>query len=93
MAKSYEPSEVRKRLEKEIESGNPIIIGSAGNGLMAKLDEERVPFYDLEKEEVLFESIRNNLNDSIKLKELDTDINDPEFAIRIAETLDEMINQ
>lgn len=40
MAKRYKPSEVRKRLEKEIESGNPIIIGSAGNGLMAKLEEK-----------------------------------------------------
>lgn len=39
MVKSYGRTEVLARLQKEIDAGRPVIISSAGDGLMAKLEE------------------------------------------------------
>ncbi len=46
-------------------------------------------FYDPDADEALFEALRTNLDDSIDLIEMDTDINDPEFAIAMAKKLDQ----
>ena len=49
---------------------------------------EGQPFYDPEADAALFEAIRDHLPDSVDLVEMDCDINDPEFAKAMADTLD-----
>ena len=46
-------------------------------------------FNDPEADRALFESLRTNLDASIEVIEIDTDINDPEFGLAMAEKLDE----
>ncbi|QNB46374.1 UPF0261 family protein [Thermanaerosceptrum fracticalcis] len=52
---------------------------------------EGKPFYDPDADKALFEAIRVNLDPRIELVEMDTDINDPEFALYLARSLDEMM--
>ncbi|HEY5388848.1 MAG TPA: phosphoenolpyruvate hydrolase family protein, partial [Thermoleophilia bacterium] len=40
MGKRYTPAEVRLRLLKTLDEGQPIIIGGAGDGFTAKLEEK-----------------------------------------------------
>ena len=47
-------------------------------------------FYDPAADQELFETLREHLADSVELVELDTDINDPEFAVAMAKRLDEL---
>ncbi len=49
---------------------------------------EGQPFYDPDADAALFDAIRKNLPDSVDLVEMDCDINDPEFAKAMADTLD-----
>jgi uncharacterized protein (UPF0261 family) len=49
---------------------------------------EGQPFYDPEADAALFGAIRDHLPDSVDLVEMDCDINDPEFAKAMADTLD-----
>ncbi len=53
------------------------------------IDTEGQPFHDPEADEALFEALRENLNENVEVRELDTDINDPEFARAMAERLHE----
>ncbi len=50
---------------------------------------EGQPFYDPEADEALFGALRENLGENVELIEMDTDINDPEFARAMAEKLHE----
>ncbi|MBL9114296.1 MAG: Tm-1-like ATP-binding domain-containing protein [Verrucomicrobiaceae bacterium] len=49
------------------------------------------PFHDPEADQALFQSIKQHLSPKVKLKELDTEINSPEFAKACAESLLEMM--
>ncbi len=46
-------------------------------------------FHDPEADEALFEAIRANIKDDVEVVEIDTHINDPEFAVAMAEKLHE----
>jgi len=46
-------------------------------------------FYDRAADLALFESLREHLGPSVEVVEMDTDINDPEFAVAMATRLDE----
>jgi uncharacterized protein (UPF0261 family) len=46
-------------------------------------------FHDPQADEALFEALRTNLDERIELVEMDTDINDPDFAIAMAMKIDE----
>jgi len=50
---------------------------------------EGAVFYDPDADRALFESLREHLAPSVEVIEMDTDINDPEFAVAMAEKLDE----
>jgi uncharacterized protein (UPF0261 family) len=52
---------------------------------------EGQPFYDAEADAALFASLRDTLADSVEVHEVDTDINDPEFAVAMADRLHELI--
>ncbi|MEF8881128.1 MAG: Tm-1-like ATP-binding domain-containing protein [Halapricum sp.] len=56
---------------------------------VSMIDVEGEDFYDPEADEALFDAIRENLDDDIELVEMETDINDDDFALAMAETLDE----
>lgn len=57
------------------------------NGV-SMIDVEGQPFYDAEADKVLFDTLRTELADSnVEIVELDTDINDKEFAVAAAKKL------
>jgi uncharacterized protein (UPF0261 family) len=59
-------------------------------GGVSMLDVEGEDFYDPEADEALFDAIREHLDeDVVELIEMDTDINDDEFAEAMAKQLDE----
>lgn len=47
-------------------------------------------FHDAAADAALFEALRENLDDDVKVRELDTDINDPAFARAMVERLHEL---
>jgi len=49
------------------------------------------PFHDDAADEALFSALRASLDDSIELNERDTDINDPELAVEMADRLHALI--
>ena len=59
---------------------------------LSGIDMEGKPFYGPEENKMLFKTLRENINNSvIKIVEMDTDINDKEFAERAAQELIAMI--
>jgi uncharacterized protein (UPF0261 family) len=54
---------------------------------------EGQPFHDAAADEALFGAVRENLTPNVELHELDTDINDPEFALAMANRLHEMMQE
>lgn len=55
---------------------------------VSMIDVEGQPFYDAEVDKVLFDTLRTELADSnVEIVELDTDINDKEFAVAAAKKL------
>jgi uncharacterized protein (UPF0261 family) len=49
------------------------------------------PFHDPEADEALFGALREHLEPSVDLRELDTDINDPAFADALAKRLHDLV--
>lgn len=47
---------------------------------VSKIDRKGQPFYDPEADKALFDSLKQHVNDSVVIKELDLHINDPAFA-------------
>lgn len=55
---------------------------------VSMIDGEGQPFYDAEADKVLFDTLRTELaNSNVEIVELDTDINDKEFAVAAAKKL------
>lgn len=55
---------------------------------VSMIDVEGQPFYDAEADKVLFDTLRTELADSnVEIVDLDTDINDKEFAVAAAKKL------
>lgn len=55
---------------------------------VSMIDVEGQPFYDAEADKVLFDTLRTELEGSdVEIAELDTDINDKEFAVAAAKKL------
>ena len=46
-------------------------------------------FHDRAADEVLFSSLKDNLDPSVEVVEIDTDVNDPDFGLAMAKKLDE----
>lgn len=51
------------------------------------IDRIGQPFYDAEADAALAKSLRDNLNSKVEFVEMDTDINDPQFATKAVELL------
>ncbi len=58
---------------------------------LSAIDKKGQPFYLPEANEVLFEALRQNIRPPAELVELDMHINDPEFAIAMADYLLKML--
>ena len=54
---------------------------------VSAIDVEGAPFYDAEADAVLFDTLRKGVKESVEIVELDTDINDPVFAVAAAKKL------
>ena len=54
---------------------------------------EGQPFHDPDADSALFSAVRENLGPNVELHELDTDINDPSFAIAMADRLHGMLSR
>jgi len=52
---------------------------------------EGQPFHDADADAALLGGLHETLGDSVEVHELDTDINDPEFAVAMADRLHELI--
>jgi uncharacterized protein (UPF0261 family) len=58
---------------------------------VSMIDVEGQPFYDEAADEALFAALRATLDNSVEVHELETDINDPAFAVAMADRLHELI--
>ncbi|SEP14041.1 Uncharacterized protein, UPF0261 family [Halogranum amylolyticum] len=58
-------------------------------GGVSMLDVEGEDFYDPEADAALFDAIREHIDPTVELLEIETDINDEAFALAMAEKLDE----
>ena len=54
---------------------------------------EGQPFHDAAADEALFAALRETVDGSVEVHELDTDINDPEFAVAMADRLHALIQE
>jgi uncharacterized protein (UPF0261 family) len=54
---------------------------------------EGQPFHDPAADDALFTAVRDNLGTNVELHEVDTDVNDPAFAIAMADRLHEMLKE
>ena len=52
---------------------------------------EGQPFHDRAADDALLTGLREHLEPSVDVRELDTDVNDPAFAVAMAERLDELV--
>ena len=57
------------------------------------LDIEGEDFHDPEADRALFDALREGVDDDVELLEMDTDVNDEEFARTIAAKLDEYMRE
>lgn len=60
---------------------------------VSMIDVEGEDFYDPDADRALFDALREYLNDSVELLEMETDINDEEFALAMAKKLDEYMRE
>jgi uncharacterized protein (UPF0261 family) len=60
---------------------------------VSAIDDEGGPFYDPEADEALFEALRENLPSNVELHELEHNINDPEFALAMADRLERYLTE
>jgi uncharacterized protein (UPF0261 family) len=58
---------------------------------VSMIDVEGQPFYDADADAALFTGLRETLADTVEVHEVDTDINDPVFAVAMADRLHELI--
>ena len=58
---------------------------------VSAIDVEGGPFYDPEADQALFNTLKSETGDNVEIIEMDTDINDPEFAVAAAKKLISML--
>jgi uncharacterized protein (UPF0261 family) len=88
-----ECAELGRRIARKLSSATgptALFVPLKGVSMIAT---EGQPFYDRASDEALFSAVRENLGPNVELHELDTDINDPEFALAMANRLHEMLQE
>ena len=88
-----ECAELGRVIARKLASASgPVALFVPLNGVSA-IDIEGGPFYDPAADQALFEALRENLSANVELHELRHNINDPEFALAMAERLDAYIKE
>jgi uncharacterized protein (UPF0261 family) len=72
--------------EKLNRATGPTVLMIPNKGV-SSIDTEGKPFHDPAADAALFDALRANLGKNVELVEMDTDINDEQFAVRAAELL------
>ena len=86
-----ECAELGKRLARKLSSATgptALFIPLRGISMIATKGQ---PFHDQAADDALFSAVRAGLSPNVELHELDTDINDPEFALATASRLHDML--
>jgi uncharacterized protein (UPF0261 family) len=86
-----ESAELGRRVARKLSSAKgptALFIPLRGVSMIAT---EGQPFFDPAADEALFSAVRENLGPDVELHELETDVNDPEFALAMAGRLHEML--
>jgi len=78
--------------EKLNAAKGPVKLVMPLKGLSA-IDKEGQPFWYPEADEALFRAIRENIGPNVELVEMDTNINDVECAVAMAQFLDELMQE
>jgi uncharacterized protein (UPF0261 family) len=88
-----ECAELGKRIARKLSSATgptALFVPLRGVSLIAT---EGQPFHDPKADEALFAAVREGLGSNVELHELDTDVNDPVFALAMANRLHEMLKE
>jgi uncharacterized protein (UPF0261 family) len=86
-----ECAELGKRLARKLsKAAGPTALFVPLRGV-SMIATEGQPFYDAAADAALFSAVRDNLGSNVELHELDTDVNDPAFALAMADRLHEML--
>jgi uncharacterized protein (UPF0261 family) len=88
-----ESAELGRRVARKLSSATgptALFVPLRGVSMIAT---EGQPFYDRAADEALFSAVRENLGSNVELHELDTDVNDPGFAVAMADRLYEMLKE
>lgn len=84
-----ECAELGRRLARKLNAARgPVTLFIPLRGVSLIATEGQV-FYDPVADAALLQAIRENLDPSVEVREIDTDINDPAFAVAMADTLHE----
>jgi uncharacterized protein (UPF0261 family) len=85
-----ECAELGRRIARKLNAARgPVTLFIPLRGISLIAVEGQV-FHDAEADEALLAALREDLGDSVDVRELDTDINDPSFAEAMAERLHEL---
>jgi uncharacterized protein (UPF0261 family) len=84
-----ECAELGRRIARKLNAAKgPVTLFIPLRGV-SLIDTESQVFYDPEADAALFDALRGNLEEKVEMREIDTDINDPEFARALAYRLHE----
>jgi uncharacterized protein (UPF0261 family) len=86
-----ESAELGRRLASKLNSAKgptALFIPLRGISMIAT---EGQPFHDAASDEALISAVREHIGSNVEVLELDTDINDPAFALAMADRLHEML--
>lgn len=87
-----ECAELGKRVAERLnKASRPISVFLPLQGI-SMIAREGQPFHDAAADKALFDALRENLDSRIDLREIDTEINDPDFAVAMADRLAELID-
>jgi uncharacterized protein (UPF0261 family) len=86
-----ECAELGRRIARKLNAARgPVTLFVPLRGI-SMIAVEGQPFHDAEADEALLSALRAALDPSVDVRELDLDINDPEFALAMAERLHELV--
>jgi uncharacterized protein (UPF0261 family) len=86
-----ESAELGRQIAKKLSAARgPVALFIPLRGVSA-ISGEGGPFYDAAADKALFSALRENMGKNVEMHEVDTHINDPEFAHAMAARLDELM--
>jgi uncharacterized protein (UPF0261 family) len=89
-----EMAELGRRIARKLNGADgPTVLFVPLKGVSA-IDVEGQPFHDAEADEALFAALREGIDsDRVEVHEVDADVNDPAFAVAMADRLHELVQE